>query len=124
MLLSCLKIMNLNVTHLMFLEIGVDSVDQKLAPFVCPIFGRVLIIYQLLQRLHLSFLCREEKEWNRKSFFFRVHHHSMLWTLKCIVTPNLKNITKVDNVSIWDGFNSYPFFMCFVFNFKSFNLIL
>jgi len=64
-----LIIVNLNVIHLMFLEISVESMDKKLAPFVCPIFGRVLIIYQLVQRLDFSFLCREEKEWNRKSFF-------------------------------------------------------
>ena len=84
-----LELIYLNVIFLSFLEIGVESVDKKLAPFVRPIFGRVLVIYELLQWLHLSFLCREEEEWNGKSFFLRVYHHSMLWTLICIITPNL-----------------------------------
>jgi len=84
-----LEVIYLNVILISFLEIGVESVDKKLAPFVWPIFGRILVIYELLQRLDLSFLCREEEEWNGKSFFLRVHHHSMLWTLICIVTPNL-----------------------------------
>ena len=80
---------NLTVLHILFLEISILSMGEKLAPFVWPIFSRVLLIYQLLQRLDLSFMRKVEEEWNREPFFLRVDHHSVFHTLICIIAPNL-----------------------------------
>ncbi len=55
---------NLDVLHIAPLEITAVSIDEELSPAVFPVFGRALLIYQLLQRLHYGIEGWEEEEWN------------------------------------------------------------
>lgn len=58
-----LEIIYLNVFYITIDEITTFPRNKELAPIVGSIFGRVLVIYHLFQRLHHGVMCRSEKEW-------------------------------------------------------------
>lgn len=80
---------NLDVFDIAHLEITAASCGYKLSPVVFPVFCRVLLIYQLLQRFHHGAVGRVVEERNRKPFPSRIHHHPVLHTLILFIAPNL-----------------------------------
>ena len=83
------KMINLDVFHILLLEITSVSIGNKFSPVEFSVFGRVLLIDQLLQRLHHGIMGWEEEEWNRQPCLGRIHHHPVLHTLILVIAPNL-----------------------------------
>ena len=85
---------NLDVFDVKLLEIAMVSGSEVLSQVEGLILGTVLvIIQQLLQRLHHGVVCWVEEEWNRKPFLIRVNHHPVLHALILVIAPNLYKFT-------------------------------
>jgi len=81
----------LNVFYIKIDEITTFPCNKELAPIVGPIFGRVLVIYELFQGLHHGVMCRREKEWIREPFLLGVQYNPVLNTFISFIAPNLQN---------------------------------
>ena len=88
-LVGDLEIRDLNVVSIKFLEVAALSIGKKLSIRVRFVFGRVLGINQLFQRLNDGGMRWVEEERNGISILFAVDHNSMLHTLILLIAPNL-----------------------------------
>lgn len=80
---------DLNVVNIKFLEVATLSIGEKLPPRVRFVFGRVLGINELFQRLNNGGMRWVEEDSNGISFLFAVYHSPVLHTLILLIAPNL-----------------------------------